>query len=153
MEQCTLKNVNNYFNSNIYSYLETSGSQSYYIYLNVVAFSTPLLIGYLCQLKTVVFLHWCLIHDLLLFWNYEFQISKVNRVTLWPLDKRVKACFSVNPNSHWHKPMCFFVWLNGPRNNPGWPMGGGGGGRPLFKPVLVQTFMPKILQWTTIKLF
>jgi hypothetical protein len=28
MEQCTLKNVNNYLNSNIYSYLETSGGQS-----------------------------------------------------------------------------------------------------------------------------
>ncbi len=38
MKQCTLKNVNNYLNTNIYSYLETSGSQSYYIYLNVVAF-------------------------------------------------------------------------------------------------------------------
>ena len=28
MEQRTLKNVNNYLNTNIYSYLETSGGQS-----------------------------------------------------------------------------------------------------------------------------
>ncbi len=28
MEQRTLKNVNNYLNANIYSYLEMSGSQS-----------------------------------------------------------------------------------------------------------------------------
>ncbi len=38
MEQCTLKNVNNYLNTNIYSYLETSGGQSYNLYLNVVHF-------------------------------------------------------------------------------------------------------------------
>ncbi len=38
MEQCTLKNVNNYLNSNIYSYLETSGGQSSNLYLNVVQF-------------------------------------------------------------------------------------------------------------------
>jgi hypothetical protein len=29
MEQCTLKNVNNCLNTNIYSYLETSGGHSY----------------------------------------------------------------------------------------------------------------------------
>ncbi len=38
MEQRTLKNVNNYLNTNIYSYLETSGGQSYDLYLNVVQF-------------------------------------------------------------------------------------------------------------------
>ncbi len=38
MEQRSLKNVNNYLNTNIYSYLETSGGQSYNIYLNVVHF-------------------------------------------------------------------------------------------------------------------
>jgi hypothetical protein len=32
------KNVNNYLNTNIYSYLETSGSQSSNPYLNVVHF-------------------------------------------------------------------------------------------------------------------
>ncbi len=59
MEQRTLKIVNNCLNSNIYSYLETSGSQSYNLYLNYVHFSIPLLIRLLWQLKTVVFLHWC----------------------------------------------------------------------------------------------
>jgi hypothetical protein len=38
MEQCTLKNVNNYLNINIYSYLETPGGQSSILYLNVVHF-------------------------------------------------------------------------------------------------------------------
>ncbi len=36
MEQHTLKNVNDYLNTNIYSYLETSGGQSSKLYLNVV---------------------------------------------------------------------------------------------------------------------
>jgi hypothetical protein len=51
------KNVNNCMNTNIYSYLETSGGQSYNLYLNVVIFSIPVLIRHLWQLKTVVFLH------------------------------------------------------------------------------------------------
>jgi hypothetical protein len=38
MEQRTLKDVNNYFNINIYSYLDTSGSQSSTLYLNVLHF-------------------------------------------------------------------------------------------------------------------
>jgi len=38
MEQRTFENVNNYLNTNIYPYLETSAVQSYYIYLNVVHF-------------------------------------------------------------------------------------------------------------------
>ena len=38
MEQCTLKNVNNGLNSDIYSYLETSGGKSYNPYLNFVHF-------------------------------------------------------------------------------------------------------------------
>jgi len=33
-----LKNVNNFFNSNIYSYLKKSGGQSSDLYLNVVHF-------------------------------------------------------------------------------------------------------------------
>jgi len=36
MEQRALKNVNNCLKTNIYSYLETSGGQSYNLYLNVV---------------------------------------------------------------------------------------------------------------------
>jgi hypothetical protein len=66
MEQCALKNVNNYSNTNIYSYLETSGGQSSNLYLNVVHFLTPALNRYLWQIKTVVFLHWCLICTVLL---------------------------------------------------------------------------------------
>jgi hypothetical protein len=38
MEQCALKNVNNCLNTNIYSYFETSGVQSYNLYLNNVQF-------------------------------------------------------------------------------------------------------------------
>jgi hypothetical protein len=38
MEQPTLKNVNNFLNTNIYSYFETSGDQSSNSYLNVVYF-------------------------------------------------------------------------------------------------------------------
>jgi hypothetical protein len=38
MELRALKNVNNYLNTNIYSYLETSGDQSSNLYLNVVHF-------------------------------------------------------------------------------------------------------------------
>jgi hypothetical protein len=38
LEQHTLKNVNNCLNTNIYSYLETSGGQHSNLYLNVVVF-------------------------------------------------------------------------------------------------------------------
>ena len=38
MKERTLKNVNNCLNTNIYSYLETSGGQSSNAYLNVVHF-------------------------------------------------------------------------------------------------------------------
>jgi hypothetical protein len=38
IEQCAFKNVNNCLNTNIYSYLETSGGQSCNLYLNVVHF-------------------------------------------------------------------------------------------------------------------
>jgi hypothetical protein len=73
MEKHTFKNVNNYLNTNIYFYLETSGGQSSNIYLNVVYFSTPVLIRHLWQLKTVVFVHRCLICAVLLgpFISYE----------------------------------------------------------------------------------
>ncbi len=66
MEQHASKYVNNCLNTNIYSYLETSGGQSYNLYLNVVPFLTPVLIRQLWQLKTVVFLHWCLMRAILL---------------------------------------------------------------------------------------
>jgi len=38
MEKRALKNVNNYLNSNTYSYLETSGGQSSNLYLKAVHF-------------------------------------------------------------------------------------------------------------------
>jgi len=38
MEERTLKNVKNYLNTNIPSYLETSGGQSSNLYLNLVYF-------------------------------------------------------------------------------------------------------------------
>ncbi len=38
MEQHALKIVNDYLNTNIYSYLETSGGHSSNLYLNVVHF-------------------------------------------------------------------------------------------------------------------
>ena len=66
MEQHTLKNVNNYFNTNIYSYLETSGGQSSYLYLNFVHFLALELNRHLWQLKIVVFLHWCILYPVLL---------------------------------------------------------------------------------------
>jgi hypothetical protein len=58
--------VHNCLNTDIYSYIKTSGGQSSNLYLNVVHFSTIVLIRYLWQLKTVVFLHWCLIDAVLL---------------------------------------------------------------------------------------
>jgi hypothetical protein len=39
MEQHTLKNVNIHLNTKIYSYLDTSGGQSSYLYLNVVHYT------------------------------------------------------------------------------------------------------------------
>jgi len=38
MEQCALKNVNNYLNTNTYSYLDTNGGINSNLYLNVVHF-------------------------------------------------------------------------------------------------------------------
>jgi len=43
MEHHTFKNVNNFLNTNIYSYLETSGGQSSYLYLNVHFFNTSVI--------------------------------------------------------------------------------------------------------------
>ncbi len=62
MKQRTLKIVSNCLKTNIYSYLETNGGQSSNLYLNVVHFfNTTVFIRHLWQLKTVAFLHWCLI--------------------------------------------------------------------------------------------
>ncbi len=66
MDQRALRNVNNCWSTNIYFYLETSGGQSSNLYLNVVHFSTPVIIRHLWELKTIAFLHCCLIWDALL---------------------------------------------------------------------------------------
>jgi hypothetical protein len=58
MEQHTLKNGNNCLNTNIYSYLETSGGQSSNPYLNLVHFLNT---GADYKSVAAVFLHWCLI--------------------------------------------------------------------------------------------
>jgi hypothetical protein len=76
MEQHTLKKLSNYLNTNIYSYLETSGGQSCNLYLNVVHFLTPVLIRHLCQHKTVVFLHWYLICAVLLLTQHLHEQPK-----------------------------------------------------------------------------
>jgi hypothetical protein len=57
---------NNCLNTNISSYVETSGRQSYTICLNVVHFSPTVLIRHSWQLEILVCLHWCLICVLLL---------------------------------------------------------------------------------------
>jgi hypothetical protein len=51
MEQRAFKNVNNCLNTDINSYLDTSGGKSYKIYLNDVHFLTPVLIRHLWSLR------------------------------------------------------------------------------------------------------
>ncbi len=95
MEQHTLKIVNNRLNTNIYSYLETSGGQSYNLYLNVVHFfNTSVLIKHLWQLMTVVFLHWCLICAL--------PLDQWVRVLLIELYHSLDGA-----NNHKYKLLCF----------------------------------------------
>ncbi len=93
MEQCALKNVNNYL-YNIYSYSETSGGKSSNLFIYFI-FSTPVLIRYLWQLKAVVFLHWCLILTVLLYlvWNRlrRERFSCVIVVTSQPVSIPVQA--------------------------------------------------------------
>ncbi len=62
MEQYALKNVNNCLSINIYSYLERHLVVKVLIYiLMLFIFSTSVFIRHLWQLKTVVFMHWCLL--------------------------------------------------------------------------------------------
>jgi hypothetical protein len=55
MDQHALKNVNYILGTNIYYYLGISGGQSSNLYLMLLIFSIPVLIGHLWQLKTVVY--------------------------------------------------------------------------------------------------
>ena len=66
MEQHTFKNVNSCWNTKIVFYSETSGGKNSILYLNVIIFLTPVLFRYLWQLKTLVFLHRCLLCVILL---------------------------------------------------------------------------------------
>ncbi len=68
-EQHALKKLNNFWNTNIYSYSEISGGQSYNVYLIIVNFFNASVFRHLWQLKTVVFLHWCLIHANVYYYN------------------------------------------------------------------------------------
>jgi hypothetical protein len=74
------QNVNSCCNTNSSFYLETSGGQNSNLYLNVAHFSTPVLIRYLWQPKTVVFLHRCLIHAVLL--NGQIRLKLLSRPRL-----------------------------------------------------------------------
>jgi hypothetical protein len=69
-------------NTNIYSYFETSGGQSSNLYLNVVHFSTPMLMRHLWQLKTVVFLRWCLIRNVLLAFQKCFKNKELKNLKI-----------------------------------------------------------------------
>jgi hypothetical protein len=71
MEQHAFKKCKQLFE--YFDYLEISGGQSSDLYLNVVHFSTAMLIRHLRLLKTVVFLHWCPIRALLLL-EYQSHI-------------------------------------------------------------------------------
>jgi hypothetical protein len=61
MEEHALKSESICVNTNTYSYLETSGGQSSNLYLNVVYFCNTSVNKTSVQLKTVVFLLWCLL--------------------------------------------------------------------------------------------
>jgi hypothetical protein len=65
MEQHTLKKYKQLFEYQHLLLLRDISGRSYILYLNVAHFLTPVLIRYLWQLMTVVFLHWCLIHVVL----------------------------------------------------------------------------------------
>jgi len=110
MEWHTLKNVNSCLSTNIYYYLETSGGQSSYLLLNVVHFLTPLLFRHLWQLKTVIFLHWCLIRALLLVSSVQ-TFSKSN----WERLRRVvwiqwKSRFQIHIYYSWQQWKCITIY-------------------------------------------
>jgi len=53
MDQHPLKNVNNCWNTSIYSHLETSGDQSSHLYLNPFHFLTAILISHLTSVAAL----------------------------------------------------------------------------------------------------
>ncbi len=91
MEQHALKNVNNCTNTNIYSYLETSGGQSSNPYLNVDHFLTPEPIRNQWQLKTDVFPHWCLICAIPMSQIYDEIVFRFTRLSCHVYFPEMKA--------------------------------------------------------------
>ncbi len=106
-----IKNVENCLNNNIYSYLETFVGQCLNLYiLMLFIFSMPVLIRHLCQFKTIVFPHWCLICSYLLtiflFFKFphnykkcrklfEYQCLLLLREICWSKFKSIFKCCSV----------------------------------------------------------
>ncbi len=80
IEKCALKNVINYLNTNIYSYLRHLMVKVIIYIWMLFIFSTPVLIRHILQLKTVVFLCWCLIHAVLMSsWKSEDWQNVIHR--------------------------------------------------------------------------
>ncbi len=112
MEQHTLKNVNNCWNTKIIFYLKISGGQNHNLYLNVVHFLAPVLIRHLWELKNVFFcigvysvLFYChqhnlCIHVLMFVYGDSFVIlmsNSKNCTHLLSLMKNTLAYFSTQP--------------------------------------------------------
>jgi len=131
MEQCAIKNVSNYLNTNICPNLETSGCRSSNLNFNDVPFSTPVLIIHMWQFNTVVFLHWCLICTVLFYsnvksvnWchkNYNFVCAVLyllildgkltsSRDTSSPTEHRYKTPLKLN--ILYHSGAFFFFWIH-----------------------------------------
>jgi hypothetical protein len=72
------KKYKQWLDTKISFYSETSGDQKSNLYINVVNFSSPGLIGHLWQFKIVVFLHRCLLCAVLL-------ILECSKLVSWPL--------------------------------------------------------------------
>ncbi len=88
MEQLAFESVKNWLNTNIYSYLQTSGGKILIYILMLFIFSTPVLIRHLQKLKAVVLLHWCLtsaiiLRQLVFLYNYSHRHRKSNKIYNW----------------------------------------------------------------------
>jgi hypothetical protein len=79
-----LKNVINYLNTNIYSYLETSGGQSFNLCFNVVHFLNTSVNKMSVAARTVVFLHWCLLY-VALFISGAYRVMLQIVASLWSI--------------------------------------------------------------------
>ena len=119
MEQRTLRNVNknNQLNTNIYSYVETSGGQSSNIYLKVVCFFNTSVNQTFVAAQADILLQLCLIWAVLLFEYQSYleisggQSSNIylNIVHLWQLKPAVLL--------HWCL-ICAFLQVEQTISNP-----------------------------------